>query len=107
MMGAIPSTLFDKIWDAHVVQRLGDDGTCVVYIYRHLVDEIHSPQAFEGLRVSGRSVRRPEATLAVADHNIPSEHRRDGITEAGSRLPVYTLVARAVSLRGPYIPLSY
>src|SRR5262245_51242885 len=57
-----PKTLLDKIWDAHVVQRF-EDGTCVLYIDRHLLDEVHSPQAFAGLRSAGRSVRRPEATI--------------------------------------------
>lgn len=105
MTGAGPRTLLQKIWDAHVVQRLGEDGTCVLYIDRHLVDEIHSPQAFEGLRQAGRSVRRPEATLAVADHNIPTEDRRGGITEAGSRLQVETLEANVSKFGVPYIPL--
>ena len=105
MTGAGPRTLFDKIWDAHVVQRLGEDGTCVLYIDRHLVDEIHSPQAFAGLRLAGRSVRRPEATLAVADHNIPTEDRRGGITEASSRLQVETLEANVVEFGVPYIPV--
>ena len=60
-----PKTLFDKIWDAHVVHRQ-DDGTCLIYIDRHLVHEVTSPQAFEGLRTAGRSVRAPNRTLAVA-----------------------------------------
>jgi 3-isopropylmalate/(R)-2-methylmalate dehydratase large subunit len=69
---AKPRTLYDKIWDGHVV-RQEPDGTCVLYIDRHLVHEVTSPQAFEGLRVAGRKVRRPDATLAVADHNVPTE----------------------------------
>ena len=105
MTGAGPRTLFDKIWDAHVVQRLGEDGTCVLYIDRHLVDEIHSPQAFEGLRLAGRALRRPEATLAVADHNIPTEDRGGGITEIGSRLQVETLEANVAEFGVPYIPV--
>ena len=66
-----PRTLFEKIWDAHVVHRQ-DDGTCVIYVDRHLVHEVTSPQAFEGLRLAGRPVRRPDATIAVADHNTPT-----------------------------------
>ena len=65
-----PKTLFDKIWDAHVVHQQ-DDGTCLIYIDRHLVHEVTSPQAFEGLRNNHRVVRAPNRTLAVADHNIP------------------------------------
>ena len=75
---AKPRTLFDKIWDSHVVHRQ-EDGTCVLYIDRHLVHEVTSPQAFEGLRLAGRKVRRPEATLAVADHNVPTGDRSEGI----------------------------
>ena len=69
-----PRTLYEKIWDAHVVDRR-DDGTCLIYIDRHLVHEVTSPQAFEGLRAAGRKVRRPELTLAVADHNLPTTPR--------------------------------
>ena len=69
-------TLYEKIWAAHVVERR-DDGTCLIYIDRHLVHEVTSPQAFEGLRVSGRRVRRPELTLAVPDHNLPTTPRVD------------------------------
>jgi 3-isopropylmalate/(R)-2-methylmalate dehydratase large subunit len=99
-----PRTLFDKIWDAHVVERLGDN-TCVLYIDRHLVDELHSPQAFDGLRRAGRPVRRPEATLAMVDHNIPTDDRRDGIREEGSRLQVATLEANVAAFGVPYIPV--
>jgi 3-isopropylmalate/(R)-2-methylmalate dehydratase large subunit len=77
-------TLYEKIWDAHVVSRR-DDGTCLIYIDRHLVHEVTSPQAFEALRVSGRKVRRPDLTLAVPDHNLPTTARRDG---AGKRIPI-------------------
>ncbi|MCB2014615.1 MAG: 3-isopropylmalate dehydratase large subunit [Sphingobium sp.] len=79
-----PRTLYEKIWDAHVVERR-DDGTCLVYIDRHLVHEVTSPQAFEGLRIAGRKVRRPDLTLAVPDHNLPTTARLDG---AGNRLPI-------------------
>ena len=75
-----PRTLFDKVWDAHIVEKL-PDGTCVLYIDRHLVHEVTSPQAFEGLRLAGRGVRRPDATIAVVDHNIPTTDRSLPITE--------------------------
>ncbi|RST29482.1 3-isopropylmalate dehydratase large subunit [Sphingomonas ginkgonis] len=74
---AAPRTLYEKIWDAHVVDRR-DDGTCLVYIDRHLVHEVTSPQAFEGLRAAGRKVRRPDLTLAVPDHNVPTTPRMRG-----------------------------
>ena len=104
MTGATRRTLFDKIWDAHVVERLGDE-TCVLYIDRHLLDELHSPQAFEGLRQAGRPVRRPESTLAMVDHNIPTDDRRNGIKEEGSRLQVATLEADVAAFGVPYIPV--
>jgi 3-isopropylmalate/(R)-2-methylmalate dehydratase large subunit len=85
-----PRTLFDKIWDNHLVHRQ-DDGTCLIYVDRHLVHEVTSPQAFEGLRVAGRKVRRPDATLAVADHNVPTTDRSKGIAEEESRIQVETL----------------
>lgn len=77
-------TLYEKIWDAHVVERR-DDGTCLIYIDRHLVHEVTSPQAFEALRLSGRKVRRPDLTLAVPDHNLPTTPRLDA---NGQRLPI-------------------
>ncbi len=83
-------TLFDKIWDSHVVDRQAD-GTCLIYIDRHLVHEVTSPQAFEGLRLAGRPVRRPDAALAVADHNVPTTDRAKGIDDAESALQVDTL----------------
>lgn len=88
-MGA-PRTLYEKIWDHHVVNEQ-EDGTTVLYIDRHLVHEVTSPQAFEGLRMAGRKVRRPEATLAVVDHNVPTENRAQGISDPESRLQVETL----------------
>ena len=81
---AAPKTLYEKIWDAHVVERR-TDGTCLIYIDRHLVHEVTSPQAFEALRLAGRTVRRPELTLAVPDHNLPTTARVD---EAGRLLPI-------------------
>lgn len=83
-MSTKPRTLYEKIWDAHVVDRR-DDGTCLIYIDRHLVHEVTSPQAFEGLRVAGRKVRRPDLTLAVPDHNLPTTARVDA---NGNRLPI-------------------
>ena len=100
----MPRTLFDKVWDAHVVDRM-DDGTCVLYIDRHLVHEVTSPQAFEGLRLAGRKVRRPDATIAVVDHNVPTSDRREGIAEPESRLQVDTLVSNVAEFGVPYIPL--
>ena len=85
-----PRTLFDKIWDSHLVERQ-DDGTCLIYIDRHLVHEVTSPQAFEGLRLAGRAVRRPDLTLAVADHNVPTTDRSQGIDDEESLLQVETL----------------
>ncbi|MXP25565.1 3-isopropylmalate dehydratase large subunit [Altererythrobacter indicus] len=77
-------TLYEKIWDAHVVERR-DDGTCLIFIDRHLIHEVTSPQAFEALRLSGRKLRRPELMLAVPDHNLPTTARLDA---AGNRLPI-------------------
>ncbi len=85
---AEPRTLFDKIWDAHVVD-VQEDGTCILYIDRHLIHEVTTPQAFEGLRMSGRQVRRPELTLAVIDHNIATD-LSEGIPE-DSQLQIDTL----------------
>lgn len=79
-----PSTLYEKIWNAHVVERR-DDGTCLIYIDRHLVHEVTSPQAFEGLRMANRPVRRPDLTLAVPDHNLPTTARVDA---SGHRIPI-------------------
>ncbi|MFY7777956.1 MAG: 3-isopropylmalate dehydratase large subunit [Elstera sp.] len=87
-------TLFDKIWDSHVVDAAAD-GTTTLYIDRHLVHEVTSPQAFEGLRVAGRKVRRPDATFAVADHNVPTTDRSQGIADPESRLQVETLADNA------------
>ena len=79
-----PRTLYEKIWDAHVVDRQ-EDGTCLIYIDRHLVHEVTSPQAFEGLRAAGRKVRRPDLTLAVPDHNLPTTARLDA---DGNPIPI-------------------
>ncbi len=98
-------TIFDKIWAAHVVDRL-PDGTCILYIDRHLVHEVTSPQAFEGLRTTGRRVRRPDATIAVADHNVPTENRAAGIAEPESALQVATLEENVQRFGVPYIPVT-
>ena len=82
-------TLFEKIWDGHLVDE--SDGVCLLYIDRHLVHEVTSPQAFEGLRAGGRRVRRPGATLAVADHNVPTTDRAAGIKDEESRIQVEAL----------------
>ena len=87
-----PSTLFEKIWNAHVV-REEPDGTTLLYIDRHLIHEVTSPQAFEGLRVAGRTPRRPAAALAVPDHNVPTTDRRLGIADPVSAIQVRTLEA--------------
>ncbi len=106
-----PRTMYQKIWDAHVVERR-DDGTCLLYIDRHLVHEVTSPQAFEGLRLAGRRVRRPDLTLAVADHNLPTTARVDA---AGARLPIadresaaqlQALEANVAAFGIPYIPAT-
>ena len=100
-----PRTLFDKIWDAHVVETL-QDGTALLYIDRHLVHEVTSPQAFEGLRVAGRQVRSLHGTIAVVDHNIATDaSRRTGIEDPESRLQVETLEKNVAEFNVPYIPL--
>ena len=104
---AAPRTLFDKIWDAHLVETQ-DDGTALIYVDRHLVHEVTSPQAFEGLRLSGRTVRRPEANLAVADHNIPTvaAERAAGIADETSRIQVETLIANCAEFGLPYFAVD-
>src|SRR6476659_4880910 len=87
-------TLYDKIWDEHLVHE-APDGTCLLYIDRHLVHEVTSPQAFEGLRIAGRRVRAPERTLAVVDHNVPTSDRSKGIDDPESAIQVETLAQNA------------
>ncbi|MBV9217774.1 MAG: 3-isopropylmalate dehydratase large subunit [Methylobacteriaceae bacterium] len=89
-----PRTLYDKIWDDHLVDAQ-PDGTSLIYIDRHLVHEVTSPQAFEGLRLAGRRVRAPQKTLAVVDHNVPTTDRSKGIDDPESRLQVETLERNA------------
>ena len=100
-----PKTLFDKIWNAHVVHQQ-EDGTCLIYIDRHLVHEVTSPQAFEGLRNAGRSVRAPNRTLAVADHNIPTTDRSVGIEDEESRIQVEALEKNAADFGVPYFAMD-
>src|ERR687895_2983487 len=87
-------TLYDKIWDGHVVDEQ-PDGTCLLYIDRHLVHEVTSPQAFEGLRLAKRKVRAPEKTLAVVDHNVPTSDRSKGIDDPESKTQIETLARNA------------
>jgi len=89
-------TLYDKLWQSHVVET-GDDGTTVLYIDRHLLHEVTSPQAFEGLKLAGRQPWRVSANLMVADHNVPTTDRTEGIADPTSRLQVETLDANAHS----------
>ena len=97
-----PRTLYDKIWDDHVVDRQ-EDGTCLLYIDRHLVHEVTSPQAFEGLRMTGRKVRAPQKTLAVVDHNVPtSADRHLGIKNEESRIQVEQLAINAAEFGVEY-----
>lgn len=101
-----PRTLYDKIWDAHVV-RQEPDGTALLYIDRHLVHEVTSPQAFEGLRLAGRPVRRRDATLAVVDHNVPTDSaRKQGIRDAESRLQVETLAKNVAEFGITYFDMN-
>ncbi len=101
-----PRTLFDKIWESHVVDTQ-DDGTCLIYIDRHLVHEVTSPQAFEGLRLAGRTVRQPEKTLAVPDHNVPTtSDRLEVIKDEDSRVQLDALVKNVVDFGVPYIPID-
>ncbi|MBE9606317.1 3-isopropylmalate dehydratase large subunit [Acetobacteraceae bacterium H6797] len=101
-----PRTLFDKIWEAHVVETL-PDGTALLYIDRHLIHEVTSPQAFEGLRTAGRKLRRPDATIGVVDHNVPtSADRLTAVNEPESALQIATLEKNVVEFGVPYIPLD-
>jgi 3-isopropylmalate/(R)-2-methylmalate dehydratase large subunit len=104
-MGTKVRTLFDKIWDAHLVDRQ-EDGTCLLYIDRHLVHEVTSPQAFEGLRAAGRTVRHRSATLAVADHNVPTTDRSMGIDDEESRIQVETLEKNAADFGIEYFRMD-
>ena len=100
-----PRTLFDKIWDAHLVHK-DEDGSSLIYIDRHLVHEVTSPQAFEGLRQTGRQVSAPERTLAVADHNVPTSDRSEGIADVESRIQVEALESNAAEFGVPYFGME-
>ena len=102
---AQPRTLYDKIWQSHLVEER-DDGSALIYIDRHLVHEVTSPQAFEGLRNAGRKVRRPDATLAVADHNVPTSDRSAGIEDEESRIQVDTLTQNCADFGIEYFPMG-
>lgn len=102
---AAPRTLYDKIWDSHKI-RDNSDGTSLIYIDRHLVHEVTSPQAFEGLRMSGRKVRRPELTLATPDHNVPTEGRAQGIADEESRIQVDQLRTNCAEFGVPLFDMN-
>jgi len=98
-------TLFDKIWDAHVVKELGD-GEVLLYIDRHLVHEVTSPQAFEGLRLAGRKVRCPEKTFATMDHNVPTDENRMNITDPIAKAQVDALSENCSETNVTLFPLG-
>lgn len=100
-----PRTLFEKIWNNHLVD-VQADGTCLIYIDRHMVHEVTSPQAFEGLAQSGRKVAHPERTLAVADHNVPTTDRSAGISNEESRIQVEALERNTKAFGVPYFPMD-
>src|SRR3712207_4966281 len=96
-----PRTVFEKIWDAHLI---GDD---LLYVDLHLVHEVTSPQAFEGLRLAGRRVRRPDRTLATADHNVPTALLERGVTDPLSKLQLETLDRNCAEFGVPFYPLGH
>ena len=104
---APPRTLFDKIWDSHVIEHEDrNTDTCLIYIDLHLIHEVTTPQAFEGLKLTGRKVRRPDATMAVADHNVPTSDRSRGIDDLESKLQVDTLERNVKEFGVPYFPVD-
>jgi 3-isopropylmalate/(R)-2-methylmalate dehydratase large subunit len=102
---ASPRTLFDKIWDNHVIAPQGE-GTYLIYIDLHLIHEVTTPQAFEGLKLAGRKVRRPDATMAVSDHNVPTSDRSRGIDDPESKLQVDTLERNVKEFGVPYFAVE-
>src|SRR5437667_6850912 len=102
---AQPRTLFDKIWESDVVAPQGE-GTYLIYIDLHLIHEVTTPQAFEGLKLAGRKVRRPDATMAVADHNVPTSDRSRGIDDPDSKLQVDTLERNVKEFGVPYFAVD-
>jgi len=104
---APPRTLFDKIWHSHVIEHEDrNTDTCLIYIDLHLIHEVTTPQAFEGLKLAGRKVRRPDATMAVADHNVPTSDRSRGIDDLESKLQVDTLERNVKEFGVPYFPVD-
>jgi 3-isopropylmalate/(R)-2-methylmalate dehydratase large subunit len=101
----MPLTLYDKIWNDHLVDQQ-DDGTALLFVDRHLVHEVTSPQAFEGLRNSNRKVRQPGLTLAVADHNVPTTDRSKGIADAESKIQVDTLESNCKEFGVQYLGMN-
>ena len=99
-----PKTLYDKIWESHLVHQ--DESSSLIYIDRHLVHEVTSPQAFEGLRIAGRKVHQPSKTLAVADHNVPTTNRSEGIKDETSRIQVETLTKNTEEFGIQYFSLN-
>ena len=104
-MATSPRTLYDKLWDAHVVNQ-DSDGTCLLYVDRHLLHEVTSPQAFDGLKQAGRKPWRIEANLAVVDHNVPTTDRAGGISDPISRLQVETLYDHARAYGVTYFDIN-
>ena len=100
-----PQTIFDKIWSSHIVNE-DKNGECLIYIDRHLVHEVTSPQAFEGLKTKKRVVRRPDLTLAVPDHNVPTIDRTKGITDVESRVQVDTLLKNCKDFSIPFFNID-
>ena len=100
-----PQTIFDKIWSNHIVTK-NSSGESIIYIDRHLVHEVTSPQAFEGLRNNKRKVRQPEMTLAVPDHNVPTTQRDQGIKDSESKIQVETLIKNCKEFGIPYFPID-
>jgi 3-isopropylmalate/(R)-2-methylmalate dehydratase large subunit len=97
-------TLFQKIWDQHVIHRR-DDGTCLLWIDRHLIHEVTSPQAFDGLRDAARTVRRPDLTLAVADHNVSTKNRMGSVADKRSAAQLAALTANCAEFAVPYVDI--
>jgi 3-isopropylmalate/(R)-2-methylmalate dehydratase large subunit len=100
-----PQTIFDKIWNSHIVDK-NSGGECLIYIDRHLVHEVTSPQAFESLRNNNRKVRKPAMTLAVPDHNVPTTKRSFGITDTESRVQVEKLIENCKEFNVPFFPIE-
>ena len=101
----MPFTLYDKIWNDHLVHQQ-DDGTALLFVDRHLIHEVTSPQAFEGLRNSNRKVRQPSLTLAVADHNVPTTDRSKGIEDIESKIQVDTLAKNCKEFGVQYLDMN-